>query len=151
MSFVDIENILWFLLEDSLLVNQKQKGGLVAVLSHRSSPTVETENRVKRLKPNVNRPAFRLRFRSSLRFMGFTKCQIKHDRNCISLRSTNTTRWVAHFWKQKFSVATNYIEQDHDRNTGIATHGCSAPMVSTHTAKRRQEDSNEYWADWSVN
>ena len=51
-----------------------------------SSPTVDTKNRVKRLQPDVNSPPFRFRFWSGFRFNGFTKCQIKHVRNCISVR-----------------------------------------------------------------
>ena len=60
-----------------------EKGGclcLVVVFSLGSSPTIETENRAKRLKPNVNRPPFRSPNETN------AKWQIKHARNCISLR-----------------------------------------------------------------
>ena len=37
-----------------MLVDRKRKGGLVVVFSLGSSPTVDTENRAKRLQPNIN-------------------------------------------------------------------------------------------------
>ena len=59
-----------------------RKEGLVVVFSLGYSPTVAAENRAKRLQPFVNSPISIC----GLSPMGFTKCQIKHDRNCISLR-----------------------------------------------------------------
>ena len=47
-----------------------------------SSPTVDPENRAKRLQPNINISGSG----SGFRFNGITERQIKHNRNCISLR-----------------------------------------------------------------
>ena len=49
------------------------KGGLIVVFSFGSSPTVESENRAKRLQPYVNNPHFHFWFWSGFRFNGIYK------------------------------------------------------------------------------
>ena len=75
----EIQFLLWHFVSPlisvfSLLVDRKQKGGLVVVFLLGSSPTVDTENRAKRLQPNINSPLLVSGLVSVS--MGFTKCQI---------------------------------------------------------------------------
>ena len=72
------------------------KGGcsrLVVVFSLGSSPTVETENRVKRLQPNVNSPLFRFRPTSNEVFKS------------AELWARELTLWIVHIHNSKFVSA----------------------------------------------
>ena len=63
-SFYGVLNPIDFCWKTNCLLAGIGKGGcsrLVVVISLGSSPTVEMENRAKRLQPNVNRPPFRFR------------------------------------------------------------------------------------------
>ena len=86
-SFYGVLNPIDFCWKTNCLLAGIGKGGcsrLVVVISLGSSPTVEMENRAKRLQPNINSPLSVYGPVSAPK--GFTKCQITHDRNCISLR-----------------------------------------------------------------
>ena len=92
--------------DDSLHVDRKRKEGLVVVFLLCSSPTVDVENRVKRLQPNVNSPnsvsgsGFWFRFNWIYKMPSKTRQKVYFAtiRDLEHQRTPLTTRWGAHFW-----------------------------------------------------